>query len=484
MENLKQTKIFPVIAAAILAVLISACVSGGNDPTPGQTPEAASSPDETARNAAAEFDRAPLDSAVSAAAVYMLNTVTRPQVGWVGGEWAILGLGRSGYDVPPSYFEGYYTAVSEYAAERGGILHGSGNGEYSRVILGLTAAGYDPRDVAGFDLTAPLEDFTDTMRQGVNGAVFALLALDSNNYPNSRRDDYVAEILRRQLDDGGWSLTGDIGDPDITGMALQALAKYRQKAEVRDAIDGALSYLSARQNADGGYTSWGSESSGSPVQVLVALCELGIPMDDPRFVKNGVTLLDCILGFQNADGGFSNTREGGGNNQMSTEQAFYGLVAAQRILDGRFSLYRMNNSGLFPVTLTVRADTLLDNMNLLNKEKRELVPADGVIFPVTAVTASEGESVFDILQREMRNAGIHMAFQNTPFYGSAYVKAIRNIYEFDAGELSGWQYSVNGLFSSTGASLRLLQPGDAVEWHYTCDLGRDLGQDQLIAGGG
>ena len=132
--------------------------------------------------------------------------------------------------------------------------------------------------------------------------------------------------------------------------------------------------------------------------------------------------------------------------------------------------------GSFTVTLSVRCDTILDNMNLLNKEKHELVPTDGVIFPATVVTAYEGESVFNVLQREMKRAGIHMEFRNTPIYNSTYIMGINNLYEFDAGELSGWMYRVDGWFPNYGCSRYQLQPGDVVEWVYTSDLGRDVGE--------
>ena len=148
----------------------------------------------------------------------------------------------------------------------------------------------------------------------------------------------------------------------------------------------------------------------------------------------------------------------------------------------------------FTVTLSVSCDTILDNMNLLNKEKHELVPTDGVIFPATVVTAYEGESVFNILLREMRRAQIHMEFRNTPIYNSAYIMGIHNLYEFDAGELSGWMYRVtpgdagapgdadSGWFPNYGCSRYRLQPGDVIEWLYTCDLGRDLGEYWLGSG--
>ena len=134
------------------------------------------------------------------------------------------------------------------------------------------------------------------------------------------------------------------------------------------------------------------------------------------------------------------------------------------------------DDGSFTVSLTVRCDTILGNMNMLNKEKHELVPSDGVILEATTVTAYEGESVFNVLQRTMKQAKIHMAFRNTPVYNSAYIEAINNLYEFDVGELSGWLYCVNEWYPSYGCSNCQLKPGDAIEWNYTCDLGRDLGQ--------
>jgi len=134
-----------------------------------------------------------------------------------------------------------------------------------------------------------------------------------------------------------------------------------------------------------------------------------------------------------------------------------------------------DGDGSFTVTLTIRCNTLLNNMNLLRSEKHELVPADGVIFAEKAVTAYEGETVFNVLQREMMRARMHMAFRSTPLYNSAYIEAINNLYEFDAGELSGWIYRVNGWFPNYGCSRYQLQPGDAIEFLYSCQLGLDLG---------
>jgi hypothetical protein len=129
----------------------------------------------------------------------------------------------------------------------------------------------------------------------------------------------------------------------------------------------------------------------------------------------------------------------------------------------------------FSVTFSIRADILLANMQMLDGDKHELIPADGIILPAKQAAAYEGDSVFDILQRETRNAQMHMAARFTPIINEAYVEAINNIYAYDAGPLSGWKFSVNGVFPDISASSFIVNPGDTVIWAYTLDLGRDLG---------
>ena len=126
-------------------------------------------------------------------------------------------------------------------------------------------------------------------------------------------------------------------------------------------------------------------------------------------------------------------------------------------------------------TLSVRCDTILDNISWLDKAKRGLIPSDGVIFPEKEVKFYEGESVFNLLSREMRQTGIHMELASTPIFNSTYIEGINNIYEYDCGELSGWMYSVNDWFPNYGCSRYELKQGDRVEFVYTCDLGADVG---------
>lgn len=283
-----------------------------------------------------------VDRAMETTAGYLLRTVPEAQVGSIGGEWAVLGLARSGVALPEGYLEQYQQTVEEDVAAKNGVLHERKYTEYARVVLGLTALGADPRDTAGYDLTAPLADYDKVVRQGLNGPIWALLALDAGGYPAGEvRQRYVDLLLDRQLDKGGWSLTdGGGADPDLTAMALQALAKYREQQAVREAVESGLDCLSRLQDADGGFG-----SCECTAQVVVALCELGLPLSDSRFVKNGNSPLDGLMVYALADGSFRHTLETAGSDPMATEQAFYALAAVHRMETGQSSLYRMEETG-------------------------------------------------------------------------------------------------------------------------------------------
>ena len=298
--------------------------------------------DDTASGSAAQ-------TAYDGAAAYLTAAVSAPRYGSLGGEWTVLALARGGADTETAYFTDYCAALEQTVRESKGVLSERKHTEYSRVILALSALGKDARDIAGYDLTLPLGDYEKTTAQGVNGAIYALLALDSRDYPmpqnaaastQATRQLYVDAILTAQLADGGWSFMGEDADPDLTAMALQALANYQTQSAVKLAVDRALVCLSAMQNADGGFSSWGSENAESCAQVLLALNALDLDADDSRFVKNGHSVLDALLTYQNADGGFCHER-GGETNLMASEQAacaLASLVCAER---GESGFYRM-----------------------------------------------------------------------------------------------------------------------------------------------
>lgn len=289
---------------------------------------------------------------VTAAAKRIYETTQNPVVSSVGGEWAVIGLSRSGYDVPKEYYDNYYENAKKYVTDSGGVLHDKKYTEYSRVILALSAIGKNPADVEGYNLLMPLADYNKTIYQGINGPVWALIALDSKNYEipkntaaevQATREMYIDKILSCQGEDGGWSLSGESSDPDITAMSCTALARYRSREDVLSSINSALAYLSAVQNENGGYSSGEIENSESCAQVIVALCTLGVSPDDTRFVKNGKSALDSLVSFYDGSGGFYHTYDKNGSSQMAAEQALYALAAVKRLRENKTPLFDMSD---------------------------------------------------------------------------------------------------------------------------------------------
>ena len=338
-----------------------------------------------------------------------------PIVGSIGGEWLALGLARSGRSVPAGYYDNVvqYVKANVNANER---LHNSKSTDNSRVILALTAIGKDPTNVGGHNLLKGLDSMSYINKQGINGPVFALIALDSHNYPTFgevTRDVLIDRILSEQVKaDGGWALGGadeEASDVDVTAMTIQALAPYyKTNAKVKTAVDKGLTWLSEQQQEDGGFASWGAVNSESCAQVIVALAALGIdPLTDSRFIKNGITALDALCGYYTQDDtlgkGFAHVKQssggyvGGAYNQMATEQAYYALNAYYRFANSQNRLYDMtdvcitHNFGAWTVT---KAATCTESgistreCSVCGTEETMIVPSLGHSMTATAGKAA------------------------------------------------------------------------------------------------
>jgi len=620
---------------------------------------------------------------------YLVKTVNNPTFGTNDGEWSILSLARANYEVPEGYFAKYYNnaALAVQSVMKDGKLDVNKGTEHSRLILGLTAIGKEIHNLAGYDISAALADFNYVIKQGVNGPIFALIALDSYQYdvpvktgvPNpTTREKLIDYIISKEVDGGGWSLSG-AADPDMTGMAIQALAPYySNKEEVKAAVDRALQWLSSVQNDFGGYSSGKVENVQSVAQVIVALTSLGIdPHMDKRFNKNGYSAVDNLLTYAAPTGGFVHPK-GGAVNGMATDQATYALVAYARFLSKKTSLYDMadviiegiqnktillpgdgqtldipndgnnytirvrkldqdnqisislpngtpakayldlpakaelpnlsisrggitvelpkgikldgaSNQNLELITSKNKADgTLKNRLSSLiasNKQLDEvhefftiggdesihftngfvaitfkgmkgkeaafiqngqlaaiqkfasdqeglasgkheyayeagndlIVKTDhftdfivysvkdktdnggnqpggepkltiqlsidkltinkGYVLSQTTVEFTPGETVWDVLRRELDKRSIAYEYSFTDEYNSVYIESIAGDGEFDHGDGSGWMYNVNGTYPGYGATLYKLKQGDSVQWRYTTNLGADLGHE-------
>lgn len=272
-------------------------------------------------------------------------------------DWAAIGLDRAGnrHMIPADYLQ----KVEEYLKDpKNQSLFESRPTEYERITLGVLAAGGDPTNVNGSGINLIEKIYNaDLESQGINALVFGLIALDAKRYeiPEDatwNREKLVNAILDKQCDDGGWAFFGSNGDPDMTGMAMTALAPYKKgkkvleldNAKVNSAVNEAVEFLSDIQNATGGFESWGTVNSESCAQVIMGLCTNGIDAGkDDKFVKSGKSVIDALLDFEVKDGGFAHIKDErfGGVNGMATEQALYALDQYKLYLDtkGQGSIY-------------------------------------------------------------------------------------------------------------------------------------------------
>lgn len=288
---------------------------------------------------------------IEEAVTYQLNTVSNPTYGPTQGEWLVMGIARSGL-MADDFLKIYKSNIRKKLDDCKGDLSGTKYTEFARLVIGLTAVGEDPRTFGGYDTLKYLAEYDSLENQGINGVIFGLIALDCGNYdvpkPDKNyngkvasRNNLIKEILDAQLSDGGWAYYGKVSDTDITAMAIQALVPYKSRDNVKEAIDKGLSRLSELQKSDGSFGTMGRKTCESTAQVLTALSELRISINDSRFVKDENTVLDGLLQYYK-DGCFSHEL-GGKANQLATEQAIYSLVAYYRALNGNSRLYQMND---------------------------------------------------------------------------------------------------------------------------------------------
>jgi len=131
------------------------------------------------------------------------------------------------------------------------------------------------------------------------------------------------------------------------------------------------------------------------------------------------------------------------------------------------------------IRISIRVDAILKDINNLTPSLRseKYVPRNGAILDEVEYVLRSGDTVFDVLLRTARHNKIHLDYQGSDEnrFGSVYIKGINHLYEFSCGPLSGWMYEVNGDFPDYGVSKYELEDNDVITFHYTCDLGRDLG---------
>lgn len=319
-----------------------------------------------------------IDTVLSKVRSYILSKDTKPDYSSI---WNVIGLKRSGLYVPESYINLFYSNVIAYCESKDWQITRAKYSDYSKLILALTAIGVDARNVMGHNLLAYLSDYENVSRQGNNGTIWALIALKSNPAYTIPEDSsakqqnseelMVQKIVEMQCADGGWTLMGNTGDSDMTGMAMQALASYYNKdgyEDVTAAIDKGLAWIEKNQLSSGGFGTMNTETSESVAQIITALCGVGIDCgEDARFIKNGKWPMTGLFQYYMPEGGFMHVAADAGNNGggaggiidgMATEQGLYATVAYRRFLDGETFLYDMSDVAISAGTKPVVSPTI------------------------------------------------------------------------------------------------------------------------------
>lgn len=384
---------------------------------------------------------------------WLLSNAPNPSV---GDEWAVIAIARANI-AADAWFDSYLSALEN---ELDGLTTWT---DFQRATLALTALGVDASDFAGNDLLADFRNYTPAESrpahsQGVNADIFALLALNSRPYTGAQ-PQYIESILAAQTSSGAWAW-GDWASPDITAMAIQALAPYYgNNAAVTAAINSGFSWIE-------------TETLGSAedyAQVIVALTALG------RSAENYVA--ELLAFFDEETGGFISPWTGE-VNAMSTEQAAYALVAHYRSVNGMNVLFDMRDAGTGTGTppppqppgsgtgggppgsgaqTTGRAFISVRNDNPS--------PGGTSLFFEGYFNINPGETAYTLLRRTELAIGTR----------GTYVFSIGGLAEFDYGAGSGWIYRVNNTAPVLAASDFTVRNNDRVEWLFTRNLGQDVG---------
>lgn len=282
-------------------------------------------------------------------------------------DWYAIALGIL---YPERKYPGYLGALEKKIAQDydGGFEGNIILTDYHRIAMAFSSLGKDPENIGGslnINLIADFVYNADNLDSMINSLAWGLMAMDfagSEIPPDSihTRDDIIKGIMKLQKGDGGFALTGNRSDPDVTAMAVQALAPYRDSDKeytyIRKAddmqrekkpgriIDEAMKLLSEKQLEAGDYKSWGTRNSQSVSQVIIALCSLGKdPFAETDFIKNKNTLVDGLMVYRREDKGFANSIDSDRSDSKASEQALLALTALLRQMRGEGALYEYDS---------------------------------------------------------------------------------------------------------------------------------------------
>lgn len=387
------------------------------------------------------------------------ETLTKPDIGTIGGDWSILCLARGEYEeaeneLYDSYLKRVQISAKQLAESSGrndGSLHRSKSTENSRVILALSSIGADPRNINSIDLVKPLEDTDWVKKQGLNGIIFALIAVDSCSYPypENLHEKLIETILQNQLSDGGWSLDNSSADPDITSIALQALSNYTYRPEISEAVNNGLNCLSTLfMNY---FENEKLRNSETLSQIITACTCCGRdPENNPDFIYNGTSVLNELLSYYDPDVCSFRHIKTGNVNSMASDQALIALISYKRMISNKPGIYNMNeinNYSPYPDVIGTSLD-IKEGLIL----KIYLKAEDNIVDTYVKVNSMTSKEVladidFNNTQKDTCKRNIHII--SVPIKYSRITDTLRiSVYSKEMSYKKNLVYSVNSYLES------------------------------------
>ncbi|ANZ96855.1 cell wall protein [Brochothrix thermosphacta] len=287
------------------------------------------------------FAAVTVDEAIDGGTSKILST------GKLADDWQSLGVARSNTPASKEVRQARYNDIVAYLNQSDRLSAT----DFERTIIGVVSIGGDPTHIPEATTHKNLVEElyqSNAMNSGVNAIIYGLLALQTKEYAvpenaNFSIQEMVDKLLSLQKADGGWALGGAVGDVDMTGMAITALAKYKDMPGVSTALDRSVAWLSSVQLKSGGFKGWSNENSNSLSQALMAITLTGNDPKGALFTKDS-DMINALMTYRTADGGFKWLPTDTQSNGMALEQALYALTQYKFYLNGSGSIYDFVNN--------------------------------------------------------------------------------------------------------------------------------------------
>ena len=412
------------------------------------------------------------------------------------GEWVIMDMGAYATAFPEAVSATTDAALQSYLNTSIEALGGSTVGEstYSKTILALAAQGIDPKQLYAAGSTTPIDAVAALAALNHSSsawsAVYTMAALQlSEDDIAAAEQALLSAVLAAQGEDGSWNEWGTI---DTTANMLAGLSFYAGDADVDAAIDRGVAYLASQMGEDGTYDDGYGNNANSTAMVVIGLAAVGVnPDTDPRFIRNGSSVLDGLLSFAVGEDGFG-YQDNTAISDYSTEQGFRALIAAWQMLSGKdsYNVYDFTANQLTP-GYAVESDPDDDSGKDEGGSSGGSGSADEDTISITFTLKTHKETWIKAHSVELEeDATVADAFHEVldGREGFSYVEEnnyIRSITkngktwgEFDAGKNSGWKFQINGAAPGVGMEARVLEDGDDLVWYYVTDYTTDSTPDE------